>query len=277
MVVLLVLLWGTSWPATKIALRNSEPVLLAGLRLALTALMLAPIAGMRREKPDLRSAIWVIPIAALLNVGSIVLSTVAVLYLTPGLAAILTYVQPPVTVVLEWVVLGKRPGIVRSVAVAIGFSGVAVLSLLGGSSVHLTSFGVVIALGGGVVWAGGTVFLKQYGSLVAPASLATGQFLIGAPIAVLWASSLPGGLQLHVSGAFLIALIYLAFTTAGGWLIWIHLLRQGRASTVATYVFLVPVVSVLASVIFLGEPFTPNLVVGGVLVIASLYLVGRSE
>jgi drug/metabolite transporter (DMT)-like permease len=63
--------------------------------------------------------------------------------------------------------------------------------------------------------------------------------------------------------------------TALAWVLWLGLVRAGEASRVATYVFFVPLVSVLLGVLLLDEPLSPWLLVGGVLVVSGIYLVNR--
>jgi drug/metabolite transporter (DMT)-like permease len=56
-----------------------------------------------------------------------------------------------------------------------------------------------------------------------------------------------------------------------------YALKRVDSSTVATFVFLQPLIGVTLAMILLGDRLTPNAVLGGVLVVAGVVLVTRSE
>ncbi|MED3830334.1 EamA family transporter, partial [Priestia megaterium] len=63
------------------------------------------------------------------------------------------------------------------------------------------------------------------------------------------------------------------FVIALGWLDFFTLVSSGEASKVSTYTFLIPIISITASSLFLKEPITMNLLVGLLLVIFSIIFV----
>lgn len=62
---------------------------------------------------------------------------------------------------------------------------------------------------------------------------------------------------------------------AAGQVIYFKLMNEGEASKVGSYTFLVPIISVVVSAIFLNEAITKNLFIGMILVGSSIYLVNK--
>jgi len=63
------------------------------------------------------------------------------------------------------------------------------------------------------------------------------------------------------------------FVIALGWLVYFKLIGSGEATKVGSFTFLIPVVSVICSVLFLNEHVTLNLAAGMALIVASILLV----
>ena len=61
------------------------------------------------------------------------------------------------------------------------------------------------------------------------------------------------------------------------YIIYYSLIRAGEASKVAVFTFLVPVISVFISTVFVGEPMTHTLWVGLLLVVVSICFVNYSK
>jgi drug/metabolite transporter (DMT)-like permease len=60
------------------------------------------------------------------------------------------------------------------------------------------------------------------------------------------------------------------------WTLWLALVAAGEASRMAGNTFLVPLVSVTTGTLWLGEPLTVTLAIGGAAVIGGVYLVNRA-
>ncbi|HET7269993.1 MAG TPA: DMT family transporter, partial [Rubrobacter sp.] len=64
--------------------------------------------------------------------------------------------------------------------------------------------------------------------------------------------------------------------TGLAWVLWLGLVRAGEASTVAAYVFFVPLASVAIGALVLDERLSTSLLIGAVLVVSGIYLVNRT-
>lgn len=67
------------------------------------------------------------------------------------------------------------------------------------------------------------------------------------------------------------------FPTALTWILFLSSLKVLKPTEASTFKLLVPPLAAVYAILFLGEVLTLNLVTGGILVIASIYLVQKSE
>jgi drug/metabolite transporter (DMT)-like permease len=82
----------------------------------------------------------------------------------------------------------------------------------------------------------------------------------------------------HVSWSveFVTAFGYAALVgTALAWALWFGLVSAGEASRASTYIFFVPLVSLVIGALLLHERIGPSLVAGAALVVAGVSLVNR--
>ena len=130
--LLFVLLWSTGFIATKGAARNADPFAYLSVRFALAAvLMLALTAAFRAPWPSRRQAGHAAVAGLLLHAGYLGGVTTAIwLGLPAGVAAVLVGVQPVLTGLLSWTVLGERVSARQWAGLGLGFVGV--LLVVGG-------------------------------------------------------------------------------------------------------------------------------------------------
>ncbi len=274
-IVLLVLAWGSTFAAVKIGLENAPPVLFAGLRSVLGGGIVAVFATARSGLPSLRHSWPAYAVLTLLNVVVFfTLQTLAILELPSGLAAVLIYLQPVLTGVLAAPLLGESLTARKVLGLLVGFAGIVVVSA-GALDGHVSVLGVGYAVGGALIWSLGTIAFKRY----------AGQ------VDVWWAVALPfvvGGLVLTAGGAavegaditwtpaFVAAFLYASVIGTGlSWTLWFGLVGSGEASRAASYIFFVPLVSLLIGSLLLGETLGVSLLIGAALVILGVWLVNR--
>jgi drug/metabolite transporter (DMT)-like permease len=216
---------------------------------------------------------------ALLNVtGWMVLMGLALLWLPASEAALIAYTMPVWASLLAWPVLGERPTVLRTVALVMAFAGLAVI--MGGNGFSATAAklpGIVMALGGALGFALGTVLAKKLPVPLPPIPAAAWQIGLG---------------------CFPIVIVGLAFetthiekvTTLGAWLLvystviqfciayvsWFAALARLPASVAAIGTMAVPVIGVVASAIALGEPLGLTQIVALVFTLAGVVLATRS-
>jgi drug/metabolite transporter (DMT)-like permease len=176
-------------------------------------------------------------------------------------------------------VLGHRLGLRHWVSVAIGFVGVALISQIGQAGGNSVSIPAILALlAAAISWALGTVLFQRR---FQPAQMleANAYQLIGGSVALLVVAPVLSPVPLPLASVDLLAtVLWLGILgTAVAYAIWFTLLGRTRAATLSAYLFLVPVVALSASVLFLGERLSLAQLGGVGLVLVSIYGIGRGQ
>jgi drug/metabolite transporter (DMT)-like permease len=275
----LVVAWGLNYLFVRVGLLDSPPLWLAFLRAGLGAVGVFVALGLTRgfgslANRDRRDALLIgVPTFGLFF-GLWFVAAVTVL---PGEAAVVVYTFPLWVTLLSVPVLGNRVGVGHVAAVVVGFGGVVLMTSpwkAGGASVPILA--VVELLIGALSWATGTVLAQKR---FRPDQLmeANGyQLLGGTAVLAVGAVAFESGTLPHPTTSLLVVVLWLGLVgTALGYAIWFKLLSRIRAPVLSAYVFLVPVVALVASVLLLGERLEPVQLVGVGLVIASLVGIGR--
>ncbi|MDP1509149.1 DMT family transporter [Paenibacillus sp. CMAA1739] len=276
MIALLVVLWGISWPIYKVALEYTPPLLFAGLRTLLGGLLLGAILAPRWSRIRWKENWRVYAISGIFNVVLFYgLQTVGLMYVPSGLFSVLVYLQPVLVGIFAWMWLGEAMSKLKVIGLIIGFLGVAAVSV-GGFSGHVAIAGVIIAIITAVSWALGTVYVKKVNQRVDSLWLVAFQCTLGGIVLTGAGSVTESWSDIVWNVPYMSGLVF--GTVLGislSWLLYFTLVNSGDASKVASYTFLVPVISVFVSSMLLHESITAFLLVGLILIGFSIYLVNR--
>lgn len=250
------------------------PLLFAGIRSFIAGIILFFTAWKLRHLLKFKEYWKFYVISAILNnILYLGLQTVGMVYLPGGLFSVLVYFQPVLLGILSWWLLNEEMTIAKITGLVIGFIGIVLVSI-DGLIIHLSAIGVALALATALAWASGVVYVKKLKARINFYWMVVMQLILG------------GGTQLVLGYFFedinaiqwnidLIATIAWGGTAgmAAGQVIYFKLMNEGEASKVASYTFLIPIISVIVSAIFLKEAITFNLFIGMILVGLSIYLV----
>ncbi|WP_046212904.1 DMT family transporter [Paenibacillus wulumuqiensis] len=276
LIAALVFLWGISWSIYKLALDYTPPLLFAGLRTlgggVLLMLILLPRRRLIRWKDNWKAY----TISAILNVVLFYgLQTLGLLYMPSGLFSVLVYLQPVLVGLFAWMWLGESMSPLKIIGLVLGFAGVISVSA-GGFSGHVAVIGVVLALVTALSWALGTVYIKKANQKVDALWMVAFQCTLGGLVLTASGSVTESWADITWNAPYLIGLIFgIIFGIALSWIIYFTLVGAGDASKIASYTFLVPLLSVFIGTLLLHEPFTWFLLLGLVLIGVSIYLVNR--
>ncbi|NUR07383.1 MAG: DMT family transporter [Nocardioidaceae bacterium] len=274
-IVLLVLAWGSTFAAVKIGLDGAPPVLFGGMRSVLGGGLMTLLALWRSGPPRLRETWPAYVVLTLLNVVLFfTLQTLAILELPSGLAAVLIYLQPVLTGVLAVPLLGESMTRLKLLGLLLGFAGIVVVSA-GALQGHVSVLGVGYAVVGALVWALGTIAFKRYAGQVDAWWAVAVPFLVGGIVLCVGGGAVEGT-SIDWSGRFVAAFVYASIVgTAMSWSLWFGLVGAGEAGRAASYIFFVPLVSLVIGGLLLHESLGLSLLVGAALVILGVYLVNR--
>jgi drug/metabolite transporter (DMT)-like permease len=250
--------WGFNWPVTKYLIGHLPPLTLRGSTGIIGASLLAIMALAWGQSLHVPRAMWPrLVVAAFLNVGCwMVLMGFALVYLPASEAALVAYTMPVWASILAWPILGERPNLLRVLSLVMAFAGLSAILGGDGLAASLSKLpGILMALGGAIGFAIGTVLAKKWPLHLPPVSAAAWQIGIGCfPVAI-------AGLFLENSN--------FGGLTGNGWLLfgystvvqfcvayvcWFAALARLPASVAAIGTMAVPVIGVVTSATVLHEP-----------------------
>src|SRR6201996_5771431 len=272
--------WGFNWPVTKYLIGFLPPLTLRGTTGVIGAALLAILALVWRQNLRVPRAMWPrLVLAAILNVGCwMVLMGFALVYLPASEAALVAYTMPVWASILAWPILGERPNLLRVLSLVMAFAGLSAILGGDGFAASLSKLpGILMALGGALGFAVGTVMAKKWPLHLPPVSAAAWQIGGGCfPIAIaglLFDHSNFGGL----SGSGWLLFGYstvVQFCVA--YVAWFAALARLPASVAAIGTMAVPVIGVLASALALHEPLGAGQIAALAFTLAGVALATRS-
>jgi len=284
--VLLWVLWGSTYLGIAIVVDSLPPLIATGLRLIGGALILATGLAITSGPRVLRVDRTQFAFTSLLGVGipGMGLGTLALAerYVPTGIAALVVS-SIPLLIVLLRLRAGDRPSQATLSGVAIGLVGLVILLLPGGTVPRSGTdtdvlIWTIVLLAGTCSWAyfstkAGGFPLPQNSLVVATYELlAAGAFQIG--IGALLGERLDLSRMLPVTW---IAWVALAIASAVGYATFTWLIARAPLSLVYTYAYVNPAVAVLLGALVLSESITRDVVWGLIVVLGGVILVVRGE
>jgi drug/metabolite transporter (DMT)-like permease len=274
-----VFLWGASFPLTKLALQWAGPTTIAFLRWAVSAMFLIGWILARGRLPAAANllrlrwgtALWV----ALSGITLFYfLENLALRYTTVVNAGVLANLTTVFLALLGAVWLKERLTRTEELAMAVAFAG-AILVSQGAGHLSLTTVGlrgdllmVVATFFAALYSIGGKNLVAEHSADTVIAVVAVLGTLLLLPPAV-WE-----GMTLSLPVAAWGAILVLGFGSgalANLW--WMQILGRTKAARAGMILLLIPVVSTVMAVVFLGETLDLVVLVGGVLVLAGVAIV----
>jgi len=272
------IVWGSTYLAIRVGVRTMPPFTMAAIRYVLAGLILVPI-GLLSGTPEQRvsdrpgSRQW----AAMLLLGAMLpaagngVVSWAELRLPSGIAALLVGTVPLWIVIADGLVRRQLPNVTKWVALAVGITGVAVLSGGGGSDFPIWS--AVAVLFAAMSWGTGSVLQGLLPVPARPLLLAGMEMLCGGVMCAVIAA-LRSELTFDasaVTGESWWALVYLIIPgTLLAMTCYVFALSRLPASTVSSYAFVNPVVAVLLGALILDERLTAREALGAVIVVLAV-------
>lgn len=270
--LVLYVVWSTTYLAIKVAVEPGSgfpPWTMAGTRLVCAGLMLLVIAKLRRHALGLtrRDVAIIAATGLLLWIGGNGLVTWAEQYAASSYAALLVGAMPIWGAVMEGVLDRRRPSLALVGALALGFIGVAVLTVpkLAAAS-GAAQLAVVALLFAPLLWGSGALLQSRKPVSVSSLVSAGWQQVIGGAmfltLALATGEPLPHPTPIALAGwAYLVVVGGLAFFS------FVLALQLLPPRLVFTYAYVNPVGAALLGWLVLAEPITGWTVLGAALVI----------
>ncbi len=285
MYVFLCAVWGSTWMAIKIGLRDLPPLRFAGVRMALACILLTPVAFSRAGPgPSASERRWIVW-SGLLQIGvAYACIFLAEEQIETGLAALLFATFPIFVGVFGHYLLADEPFTGRAILAALlGLAGVAVVQgpalaasfsaaparplLIGGAYILVSSASAGFA----------NVVNKKHLAGVSPFRNVWGQTLAGSSALLLAAAVFERGAPARWTPSSLGAVAYLAvFGTALPFVGLFWLLRRVPVAVIGTIPVVDTVIAVVLGNLVLGETLSPRVLAGGALILFGVLLAAVS-
>jgi drug/metabolite transporter (DMT)-like permease len=260
LVLVLTLVWGTTWALFPLAVREVSVWTFRAVSLTAAGVLLLAFARARGMSTAVPRAHW-LPVAAAAVIYLVVwnvASTYAAILIPSGQAAILGFTMPTWTVLVAWVLFGERPTPRMWLAVVLAAVGVGLLLVPARAAYADAPAGFLLGLLAGFGWALGTVVLKR-AAVPVPALVLTGwQLLIAA--APLWVGAIwiGRGEWFLPSWQTVLVITYITIVPMAignaAWFAIVGLLPAGVAGLSSV---MVPIVAMVTGAIVHAEPLGP--------------------
>ncbi|HTN53950.1 MAG TPA: DMT family transporter [Anaeromyxobacter sp.] len=277
-------LWGSTWMVVRVGLHDLPPLLFAGVRMALAAAILGPVAlrgGHWRE--IVGPARWRVALVGLFQIAiPYGLLFAAQQWVPSGLAAVLFATFPVWIALVARVLLpGERLTPAKIASAVLGVLGIAVLQwprlaelerslplALGSALVVLASITVAVA----------NVLARRHAFEVSPLALTTGQAAVGGVVLLVVAYPFEHTHPVAFTPVAVGALLYLAiFGTALTYLGLYWLLPRVPIAAVGAIPLLDTAFAVALGAAILSEPVGWPFAAGGAMVLGAAALAGMGE
>ena len=281
-VLFLVTVWGVNFVAIKGAVGEMSALAFNALRFGLGTLLMIALwrafeGGARIERRD-----W-LGIALLGIVGNTIYQLtfiVAIKLSTASNTSLIVATSPIWTAILAALLRLDRLSWRSWAGIILSFGGLYFVITAGGEGFSLgsqTLAGDLLMLVGAAAWAVYTVLARPYLRKYSPTTFTAWTMAGGAPMVFL--AGVPDLLRMDFAalsaGTWLILVFSALFAISFGYIIWnTGVKRLGQART-ATYNNLPPIIALAIGTLLLGEPVTPQKLIGAAVVLVGVTITRR--
>jgi drug/metabolite transporter (DMT)-like permease len=276
-ILILYVVWGSTYLAIRVAVETFPPFVMGAVRFSIAgAIMIAVATAASRgalARPSLRELRDIAIVGTCLMFGGMGLVSWAEQTVPSGITGVLIALMPMWVAVYERVFFGTRLPRLAIAGVVLGIVGVTILVGQGlGADSRLDPLGIAALVASPMAWAAGATFAAHGARLPSNPILATGLEMFSGSLVLLAAAAVSGELGAFraeaLSGDAILATAYLTIVgslvafTAFVWVI-----RHAPLPLVTTYAFVNPVIAVFLGWLLLHEAVDPvQLAAGGVIV-----------
>jgi drug/metabolite transporter (DMT)-like permease len=272
-----VLLWSSSFIAARVGLRHLTPLLFVTVRMVFAALvMLGVMLALRRPWRPL-VGLWMHCAVAGVLTNSVILMTAhyAMVHVGAAPIALVQTLNPLLTALLAWPLLGERLRPVQWSGLLLGATGVVLIVGLAAMHSNLELNGLLLTAGGVVGLSAGTLYFGRFCRGVPILEATTVQLLAAAAacVAATWAFETP-----HADwteGAIAAVAWNAGAVSLGGMALYYLMLARGTAARATANFYLVPGTAALLAWVLLGESLSALTLAGLAVSSVGCWMVSR--
>lgn len=275
--LLTILLWGTTFISTKVLLRAFTPVEILFFRFALGFVALS-IAHPRRLRLASPRQNLLFAGAGLCGITLyFLLENIALTKTTASNVSIILTVAPFFTALFSlWFAKAEKPKAPFYVGFVVALAGIALISYSGGSNPQFSPLGDLLSLLAALTWAAYSILTRKISAL-GHNVIATTRRIFGwgllFMVPALFFMDFRLGPERFLQPVNTLNFLFLGLgASALCFVTWNAAVGILGAVKTSVYIYLTPVVTLIFSVLVLGEVLTPLLIAGAALTLAGLWL-----
>ena len=276
------IVWGTTYLAIKIGVKDLPPILFAGLRWFIAGPILLIILRLRGiELPKKTDLIHLAIVGlSLLGIGNVFV-VFGEQWVPSGLTALLITTTPFWIVGLESLIpKGARINRIIFLGLLLGLGGVALI--FGGDINKLFDssylIGILAIMLAELGWSAGTVYSKYKKISVHPLMGASIQMIIAGFVLTILGLILGEAADLHFTTESSFAFMYLiVFGSLAGYGSYIYAVAHLPISLVSTYAYVNPIIALFLGWWILGEEISATIVIAAVIILCGVALVKKGS
>lgn len=274
--LLTVVIWGTTFISTKVLLVDFQPAELLFFRFVMGFLALLAVCPHRLRGTDRHQELTFAG-AGLCGVCLYyLLENIALTYTMASNVGVITSIAPFFTAILSYLFLKEeKPGVNIYIGFILAMAGVCLISF-NGAQLALDPRGDLLALLAAFTWACYSVLTKKISAYGYPTILTTRRIFaygLAFMLPTLFFLDFRLGLERFTRPVYLSNILFLGLgASALCFVTWNFAVKALGAVKTSVYIYMVPVITVVTSVLILHERITPLAAVGTVLTLAGLLL-----
>ena len=274
--------WGTAFVFIKYAEETATPLTVQSVRATIGFLSLLILAVILRKDIIGHAKHWfAFLVFAILGVAFLwIVTGLGEMYISAGLTSVLVTVAPMVTFVITVFFLKNEPFSYIGVAgLIIGLIGLLMVigfqNILSGGS---TIIGVLLIVSGFAVFAVNGIIAPRLAT--GTDSIVSTTYYTGMAVVIMWIFTFifESPFKTNFTEKFLLAEIYMGLVCfAAAFVVYYWLLNRAGAFFSSLTFYLVPVMGVLGSFVFLGEEIKATQIAGILIVFLGVYLINKKK
>ena len=284
--LLIYIIWGSTYLAIRFAVSTIPPFLMAGTRFLVAGMILYAWRRLAGDAAPTRRQWFSSAVTGLLLLfGGNGLLSLAEQQAPSGIAALIIGSVPLWMAVIEaFRPGGVRPNLLGALGLLIGFAGIVLLvgpSFLGGANAEIHPLAIGILIAAALSWSLGSIYSRS-ADLPASSLLATGMEMLAGGLGLFLAASLKGEwhalLLPRVAASSWIGLAYLTvFGSMVGFTAYAWLLRAAPLPLVSTYAYVNPLVAILLGGLFAHELLNARILLAALVIVSSVVVINLSR
>lgn len=275
--LLTILIWGTTFISTKILLADFQPVEILFFRFIMGYLVLLIANPHPRNRLSRKQEITFAAAGFCGVCLYYLLENIALTYTMASNVGVIISVSPFITAILAHLLIKseERLRIIFFIGFIVAMAGILLISF-NGSQLKLNPVGDILAFAAAFVWACYSILTKKIGSFGLPVILTTRRtFFYGILLMIpaLFLFDFQLDLLRFTDMKNLLNILYLGIgASALCFVTWNYAVKQLGAVKTSIYIYIVPVITVITSMLVLKERVTFLSITGTILTVIGLFL-----